>query len=153
MKANKFWSVLAMLFLGIFTCVSLSSCGDDDEGGNGSGGDSALVGSWEQTFVDEDMFGVWTETTTITFKSDGTGVTLDEEVFTPNPSASGAHEAENFSYELKFKWSASGNKLTITYKDPEEGKTVTNTCEYKIEGRTVTFYYNDEEPEVFTRKK
>lgn len=105
------FSYLVSCLMVVALCVGFASCSEDDETkGNGEIKGSNLVGTWECTwnkgYLREQDFEEdneeWDEPYTdmvVTFKSDGTAITIDE------------GDVDSF------RWTLSGNKLTMIYDD------------------------------------
>ncbi len=72
MKKDNFWSLVTMIMV-VFVSVGFVSCGSDDD--NGDGGNSVLVGEWQEC----ESNGVFKNDATdnevmhMRFRSDGTG--------------------------------------------------------------------------------
>lgn len=70
MKKLKF---LAFLMMGIIACFGMTSCGDDDDDDdfNLPEAASGLIGTWTDTYTENDYDGVDVITETFTFKKNG----------------------------------------------------------------------------------
>lgn len=139
MKKLKF---LAFLMMGIVTCFSFTSCGNDDDDPKG---DSSIVGSWEVKYYDgEDDCGNVTET--IVFNADG--------------SCSTTHRCQDPEEPV-----IKSKGTYVVLGDPEEGCYVSmkllfdyessyETVEMyvKLQGNKLIMYNEDGDTLTFTRK-
>ena len=129
-NSNYMKNIKYLFFMAFAVMLSVSCSSDDDSGANIN--DSALVGTWGYTEIDE----AFEIEALITFNSNKSGVlvysfTLDEETDT---------ETENFT------WSTDGNKLSLSSGG------VVEIFSYSIAGNKLTLADSDGESTVFTKQ-
>ena len=117
---------LKYLFIILATVMLSASCSDD---GNDNDNYNGLIGSWEETQWDEDLWTKWT----FTFNSNGTG-TISAAANTPDDG-----NGDDFT------WGTEGDQLTLVINEDTE-KAI-----YSISGNKLTINF-DEGEFVLTRK-
>jgi len=123
---------ITYLFVMVFAVMLSVSCGSDDDSGSNLN-DSALVGTWGITEIDE---GVGVKVL-ITFKANNSGTSVVTTTFEGEITQT---DTENLT------WSTNGNKLTITISG--ESDVVT----YAINGNKLTITDSDGVVVVLTKQ-
>ena len=84
----------------IVTTLDFTAC-DSDSDGNGILSDSSLIGTWQTTSKERGDNWYWEETSTITFRKDGTGRTISKwhEVYDGDDDE--GMDISNFEYTYK----------------------------------------------------
>lgn len=107
MKTTKFWSLLALCFC-LAGAVTLTACGDDDEGNTpGANIDSPIVGTWEMSseYEEEDYYSK--HVSFYTFEKDGR--------FSQGFTYYSARDVEHERMLNSGTYTVDGNVLKLTY--------------------------------------
>lgn len=121
------FSLMALLAM-TFTAVTLTSCGDDDNGGSNS--DSvdgvSIVGTWRYYYDSNDpsrgrVYDI------MTFNSNHTGSLIEEVGY-------GSDTPESFT------WAISGNTITIRWDEEPDKYEKANITTQVIDNNTITIY-------------
>ena len=129
------WMAILVMAIG----VGFAACGSDDDGG----GDSDLVGTWVYSHTYTSGSVTYQQTTTVTFKSNHTGVAI----FSEKAIGGSGYTHNDYTDTSTFTWSTSGNKLYVTTKHngSYSGEyTETTVGTYVISGNTLALTWEED---------
>ncbi|MDE6329452.1 MAG: hypothetical protein K2L83_01940 [Muribaculaceae bacterium] len=139
---KKTFRLIGMAIMAVLFSVSLTACGHDDDPDDPTNHDRDLIGTWTHT----ESGNYWTETASVTFKTDGT--------YTDVIEYSAGNNSE--SWTASGTWSTNNGILTICMlessdPDDEDDLGESESVRYKVEGNKL-YLYDGGEPSVLTKK-